>query len=133
MAKETGSSQHRTATADQTAEQMMKGVANLIPLGTINHATKHVAATLTFTQKLSQATDVHDRMRIHAEHAQMHLNLFHERAKELTEAMAVVGNFMGAVVQQMRLHKNLGDMARKSSAHKSAEGEGHTSSSRSKR
>lgn len=133
MAKETGPSQHRTRAADETADQMMKDVANLFPLGTMNHATKHVAAALTFTQKLSQATDVHDRMRIHAEHAQMHLDLFQKRAKELTEAMAVVGNFMGAVVQQMRMHKNLGDMARKSSAHKSAEGEGHTSSSRSRR
>jgi Phasin protein len=133
MAKETGPTQHRTRTADQTAEQMMKGVANLIPMGMIHHATKHVTAALTFTRKLSQATDVHDRMKIHAEHAQMHLDLFHERAKELTEAMAVAGNFMGAVVSQMRLHKNLGDMARKSSAHKSAEGEGHTPSPRSKR
>lgn len=133
MAKETGSSQHRTRTADQTAEQMTKGVANLIPMGMMHHATKHVAAALTFTQKLSQATDVHDRMRIHAEHAQTHIDLFNELAKELTEAIAVAGNFMGAVVSQMRLHRNLGDMARKSSARKSAEGEDHTPSSRSKR
>lgn len=112
---------------------MMKGAANLTPWGIMHHATKHVAAALTFTQKLSQATDLHDRMRIHAEHAQMHIDLFNERAKHLGEAMAVASNLVGAVASQMRLHQQLGGTARKSSAHKPTEGEGHTPSSRSKR
>jgi hypothetical protein len=99
----------------------------------MHHATKHVAAALTFTQKLSQATDLDDRMRIHAEHAQTHIDLFNERAKELGDAMAVAGNFVGAIVSQLRLHAHLGEMARKSSAHKAADREGQTPISRSKR
>jgi hypothetical protein len=133
MAKETGPSEHRTRTADQTAEQMMKGVANLTPWGIMHHATKHVAAALTFTQKLSQATDLHDRMRIHAEHAQMHMDLFNERAKHLGDAMAVASNLVGTVASQMRLHKHLGQTAGKSSEHKPTEDESRTHSSRSKR
>jgi Phasin protein len=133
MAKETGSSQHRTGAPNRTAEQMMKGMANLTPLGIMHHATKHVTAALTFTRKLSQATDLHDRMRIHAEHAQMHIELFNERAKHLGNAMAVARNLVGAVASQMRLHQHLGEAAGKSSEHKPAEGEGHARSSRSKR
>ena len=133
MAKETGPSQHRAEAANRTAEQMMKGAVNLTPWGSMHRATKHVAAALTFAQKLSQATDLNDRMRIHAEHAQMHLDLFNERAKELGDAMAVASNLVGAVASQMRLHKQLGETARKSSEHKPAEGEGHARGSRSKR
>src|SRR6201982_3491275 len=99
MAKETGSSEHQTGTGDQTqtAEKIIKGVANLIPMGMLNHAKDHATAAFTFTKKLSQATDVHDRMRIHAEHAQMHIELFNERAKHLGDAMAVARNLVGAV------------------------------------
>jgi hypothetical protein len=61
------------------------------------------------------------------------VDLFNERAKELTEMMGVVGNFIGAVVSQYRLHKNLGEMARKSSAHKAADAEHQTGSSKAKR
>jgi hypothetical protein len=134
MAKEAGSSQHRTGPADQTAaEQILKGAANLIPMGMMHHAKNHATATFEFTKKLSQAKDIHDRVRIHAEHAQAHVNLFNERAKELTEMMGVVANFVGAVVSQYRLHKNLGDMARQSSAHKAADTEHQTGSSKAKR
>jgi Phasin protein len=133
MAKETGHSQHRTRTADQTTGQMMKGVANLTPLGIMHHATKHVTAALTFTQKLSQAKDLHDRMRIHAEHAQTHIELFNERAKHLGDAMAMASNLVSTVAAQMRLQKHFGETAGESSEHKPTEDEGRTHSSRSKR
>lgn len=133
MAKETGPSQPRAGTAERTAEQMMKGAASLTPWGIMHHATKHFTAALTFTQKLGQATDLQDRMRIHAEHAQMHIDLFNERAKQLGDAMAVASNLVNAVASQLRLHKQLGETARRSSAHKPPEGEGQTPRSRSKR
>jgi hypothetical protein len=133
MAKETGHSQPRTETADQAAEQMIKTVLNLTPWGIMHHARKHVAAAFTFTQKIGQASDLQDRMRVHAEHAQMHIDLFNERAKELSDVMAVAGNLMGAVVGQLHRHKNIRDMERKSSAHKPADDEHQTHGSKAKR
>jgi len=62
-------------------------------------------------------------MSVHAEHAQMHIDLFNERAKELSDVMVVAGNIMGAVVGQLRRHKNIRDMERKSSAHRRADDE----------
>ena len=76
MAKEAGSSQPRTGAADHATQRMMKSAASLSPLGIMHHATKHASAAVTFTQKLSQTRDLHDRMRIHTEHTQMHIDLF---------------------------------------------------------
>jgi hypothetical protein len=116
MANQTGGpSQPRTGPADQAAEQMLKRVLSLTPWGIMHHATKHVAAAVTFTHKLSQAADLQDRMKIHAEHAKMHVDLMNDRAKELSDTMAVAGNIIGAIVQQLHVYKNLTDMARKAS------------------
>jgi hypothetical protein len=114
MAKEKGSSQPRTAKTEQTAEHLTKRMANLSPWGSMHHATKHVAAALTHVQKLSQATDLQDRLRIHAEHVKTHVDLFNERAKELSDAVAVASNLIGGVVSHLHWHKHLGDMARNS-------------------
>lgn len=133
MAKKTGHSQPRTETADQAAEQMIKSVLNLTPFGIMHHATKHVAAAFTFAQQLTQAADLHDRVRIHAEHAQKHIDLFNDRAKELSDVMAVASNFAGAMVQQLRLHQRYADMTRKPSAHKPADDEHETHGSKTKR
>jgi hypothetical protein len=116
-------------TADQAAEQMLKQVANLTPWGIMQHARRHIAAAFTFTQKLSQAADLQDRVRIHAEHAKMHIDLFNELAKELSDAMAVASNLVGAVVSQLHVHKHQSDMERKSATRKSSGGAGQTPSS----
>jgi hypothetical protein len=123
MAKEAGPSQHQSQTADQAAEQMMKTVLNLTPFGIMHHATKHFAAAFTFAQRLTQATDLLDRARIHAEHAQSHINLFNERAKELSAMMAVAGNFAGAMVEQLRLHQQYTDITRRPSAQQATGGQ----------
>jgi len=118
MAKETEPSQ------SWTAEQMTKRIANLSPWGSMRHATKHVSATITHARKLSEAEDLQDRLRIHAEHVKMHIDLFNARAKELGDAAAVAGNLIGAVVSQLHWHKHLSDMARNSPTHKETGGEG---------
>ena len=133
MAKEAGSSQPRTGAADHATQRMMKSAASLSPLGIMHHATKHASAAVTFTQKLSQTRDLHDRMRIHTEHTQMHIDLFKERAKELSDAMEVFSNFVNAVASQLRMHKQLGEVTTKAFAEKPADEEGQTPGSRSKR
>jgi len=129
MVQESGHSQTRTGTTDRDAEQMLKRVAKLTPWGIMHHAQRHVAAAFTFAQKLSQADDLQDRMRIHSEHAKMHFDLFNERAKELSDAMAVASNLVGAVVSQLHVHKQQSDMERKSATRKASGGEGQTPSS----
>lgn len=131
MAEEKERFQSWTGMRAQTAEQMMKAVANLSPWAMMGHATKHIAAVFTHTQKLSQAAGLHDRMKIHAEHAQMHIDLFQERAKELSEAMEVASNLVGAVASQFRLHKHLGE-ATKATQSKASDRKPHKPRSKSK-
>jgi hypothetical protein len=124
MAKQTGPSQPKTGMTEQTAGQVTKRIANLSPWGSMHHATKHVAAAFRHAQSLSQATDLHDRLRIHAEHVKTHIDLFNERAKELSDAVAVASNFIGTVVSQVHWHKHLSDMARNSPTYKETGGKG---------
>jgi len=76
-----------------------------------SHATRHAHAAATYAQKLSQATDLHDRLRAHAEFVQMHVDMCNERAKLLNEAVTVAGNLMGAFVSILHRGKLLEDIA----------------------
>ncbi len=90
----------------------------------MDHATKHVKAASTYVQKLSQAADVHDRVHAHAEFVHRHIEMCHERAKVLTDAVAAASNFMGACVSMLHWNKHLRDMARTSPTYKETGGEG---------
>lgn len=77
----------------------------------VSHATRHANAAANYAQKLSQATDLQDRLRAHAEFVHMYVDLCNERAKLLNEAAAVAGNLMGAFVSILHRGKLLQDMA----------------------
>jgi hypothetical protein len=77
----------------------------------ISHTTKHANAATTYAQKLSQATDVHDRLRAHAEFVHMHVDMWNDRAKFLSDAVAAAGNLMGAFVSILQRRKLFDDMA----------------------
>jgi hypothetical protein len=89
----------------------------------MRHATKHAHAASTYAQKLSQAADLHDRVKAHAEFVQMHIDMCNERAKVLSDAVAAAGNFMGAFVSILHRRKLLDDMVRNSTTSKEAAGE----------
>jgi|SRR6266566_2637673 hypothetical protein len=90
----------------------------------ISHTTKHAAAASTYAQKLSQAADLHDRVKAHAEFVHMHIDMCNERAKVLSEAVAAAGNLMGAFVSILHRRKLLDDMVTRNSPASSS----HTSS-----
>jgi hypothetical protein len=113
-----------SAQAKQTDKRIVHRMANLSPWGSMHHATKHVNAAVTFAQKLSQARDLQDRARIHAEHMKTHIDLFNERARELSDAMAAAGNLVGAVVSHLHWHTRLNEMARNSPTYKQTGEEG---------
>jgi hypothetical protein len=77
----------------------------------VSHATRHANAAATYAQKLSQATDLHDRFRAHAEFVHMYVDMCNERAKLLNDAVAVAGNLMGAFVSILHRGKFLEDIA----------------------
>jgi hypothetical protein len=82
----------------------------------MSHATKHATATSTYVQKLSQAADMHDRFKAHAEFVHMHIDMCNERAKVLSDAVAVAGNLMGAFVSILHRRKLLDEMATRNSS-----------------
>jgi hypothetical protein len=77
----------------------------------VSHATRHANAAATYAQKLSQATDLQDRLRAHAEFVHMYVDMCNDRAKLLNEAVAVAGNLMGAFVSILHRGKLLEDIA----------------------
>jgi hypothetical protein len=86
----------------------------------VSHTTKHANAAATYAQKLSQATDLHDRLRAHAEFVHMHVDMWNDRAKFLSDAVAVAGNLMGAFVSILHRRKLLDDMAARNSSRPSS-------------
>jgi hypothetical protein len=81
----------------------------------ISHATRHANAATTYAQKLSQAADLRDRLRAHAEFVHMHIDMCNERAKLLNEAVAVAGNLMGGFVSILHRSKLLDEMVTRNS------------------
>jgi hypothetical protein len=80
----------------------------------LNHATKHVNAASAYMHKLSQAADMHDRAKAHAEFVQMHLEMGQERTQMLSEVVTFAGNLIGSFVGLLQQHQLLDQMARKS-------------------
>jgi len=95
-----------TTTAPQTAEQVTKqtqlamenyfgwfqNAMSAIPWSNtnlnrilLNNATKNVSATFAFVQKLSQAKDFQDVVKIQTEFMQTQMNSFNEQAKIIGE------------------------------------------------
>ena len=106
MAKDKGPFEDLTTTAAQTAEQMTKQTQGAMEnyfgwLQTtmsafpwsntnlnrilLNHATQNVAATFAFVQKLSQAKNFQDVIKIQTEFMATQMNSFNEQAKILGE------------------------------------------------
>jgi hypothetical protein len=90
----------------------------------MNHAKKHTTAASTYLHKLSQAGDLHDRAKAHAEFVQMHIDMCNERATKLSEAVAAASNFMGAFVSLLQRRQHLDDLARNSPSYKETGREG---------
>jgi len=106
MAKDKGPFEGLTATAAQTAEQMTKQTQGAMenyfgwlqttmsafPWSNTNlnrvllsNATKNVTATFAFVQKLSQAKNFQDVVKIQTEFMETQMNSFNEQAKILGE------------------------------------------------
>ena len=81
----------------------------------MRHATKHANAASTYVQKLSQAGDLHDRFKAHAEFVHMHIDMCNERAKMLSDAVGVATNFMSAFVSILHRRKLLDEMPTRNS------------------
>ena len=139
-----------TATAEQVAEQIIRqfqqtvehycswlqnnmsaspwgmGYATLAIAARIasTSVAENVTAGFTFVQKLSQAASLQDVARIQAEFTQMQINMFDERAKELSDGVAVASNLVGALFSLLRWREVLHDMARNSPTYIEAGGEG---------
>jgi hypothetical protein len=100
--------QYSKGIAQQTAEQIMKqnqgamenyfswlqNTMSVSPWGSTDlnkklptYATENVTAAVTFVQKLSQAKDLQDVIKIQTEFVQMQIDTFNQRAKELGEAV----------------------------------------------
>jgi hypothetical protein len=94
-----------TGIARQTGEQLTARTQdyfvwvqnNLLPWGNadlnkklMNYATEAVMAPCTFAQKLSQAKNFEDVVRIQSEFVKIQTDLFNERAKELGEMYSKV-------------------------------------------
>jgi len=90
----------------------------------MNHAKKHATAASTYLHKLSQAGDLHDRAKAHAEFVQMHIDMCNERATKLSEAVAAASNFMGVFVSLLQRRQHLDDLARNSPSYKETGREG---------
>jgi hypothetical protein len=88
----------------------------------MSHATKHAEAVSAYVQKLSQATDVHDRLNAHASFVHMQIEMCQERAKVLHDAVAAASNLMGAWVSLLRWHGHLSNIAQNSPAYKESGG-----------
>ena len=106
MAKDKGPFGGLTTTAAQTAEQMTKQTqgamenyfgwlqttTSALPWSNtnlnrilLNHATQNVAATFAFVQKLSQAKNFQDVVKIQTEFMARQMNSFNEQARILSE------------------------------------------------
>ena len=109
MAKDKGPFGGLTTTAAQTAEQMTKQTqgamenyfgwlqttTSALPWSNtnlnrilLNHATQNVAATFAFVQKLSQAKNFQDVVKIQTEFMATQMNSFNEQAKILARYIA---------------------------------------------
>jgi Phasin protein len=76
--------------------------------------TEHMNDAVTLVQKVTQARDLHDVVRVHAEFVQKKIDMFNGRAKELNEVMTTVSHALGAFVSVLQLRKVLDDTARNS-------------------
>jgi len=106
MAKDKGPFGGLTTTAAQTAEQMTKQTqgamenyfgwlqttTSALPWSNtnlnrilLNHATQNVAATFAFVQKLSQAKNFQDVVKIQTEFMARQMNSFNDQARILSE------------------------------------------------
>jgi hypothetical protein len=59
----------------------------------LSYATENVTAAITFIQRLSQAKDLQDVVKIQTEFAQMQIQTFNKRAKELGATVAALTRF----------------------------------------
>jgi hypothetical protein len=59
----------------------------------LSYATENVTAAIAFVQKLSQAKDLQDVVKIQTEFVQMQIETFNKRAKELSAAVAALTRF----------------------------------------
>jgi hypothetical protein len=67
---------------------------------------------------------LYDVARIQAEFTQMQINMFNERAKELSDGVAAASNLVGALFSLLRWREVLHDMARNSPTYIETGGEG---------
>jgi hypothetical protein len=114
MAKDPEPFQSLTGMAQQTAEQIAKQTQGAMenyfswlqntmsasPWGStdlnkklLSYATENVTAAVTFVQKLSQAKDFQEVVKIQTEFVQMQIETFNRRAKELGAAVAALTRF----------------------------------------
>jgi hypothetical protein len=137
MAKETGPFQASTGMAEEIIEQITKQIQetmvnyfgwlqNNMSASTwgMSYATENVIAAFTFVRKLSQAKDLQDVVTIQTEFVQMQVDMFNERAKELSDAIAAARNVVAAFVSLLHYRKLLDEMARNSPTYRQTGGEG---------
>lgn len=140
MAEETGSFDSARM-AEQVAEQVTKRIQEMMANYSgsfqnspsargstnlhsrlLNRASEHMGAASLYVNRLSQATDLQEVVKIHSEFAHMQMKMFHERTKEIGDAVAAATNLVGAVVSLLNWHQVLKDLGRNSPIYKQTGG-----------
>jgi hypothetical protein len=80
----------------------------------LKEAANQATAVCTYLQNLSQAADVNDRVKVHTEFVHNQMQMFNDRAKAMSEAVAKASDFMGVFVSLLQRRKQFEDMVRNS-------------------
>lgn len=80
----------------------------------LKEAANHATAVCTYLQNLSQAADFNDRFKVHTEFVHNQMQMFSDRAKAMSEAVAKASEFTGVFVSLLQRRKQYEDMVRNS-------------------
>jgi hypothetical protein len=75
---------------------------------------EHVTDAFTLVNKVSQAKDLQDLVRVQAEFVQKKISMVNDRVQQLNDMAAVAGNFVGAFAGLFQWRKDSEQMARNS-------------------
>jgi hypothetical protein len=139
MAEETGSFDSSKQTAEQITKRIQEMMASYFgwlqksrwgtaDLNTrlLTCATEQISAASTFVNKLSQAADLQDVVKLQIEFVQMQMTMFTERTKEIGNAVAAATNLLDAFVSILHWRQVLEDLARNSPRYRQTGGNERT-------
>jgi wobble nucleotide-excising tRNase len=73
----------------------------------LKEAANHATAVCTYLQNLSQAADVNDRFKVHTEFVHNQMQMFSDRAKAMSDAVAKANEFTRGKVHTEFVHNKM--------------------------